>query len=110
MDNLQPTTRQHYEDALGQLRKDVEKQGAMITLLQGWLGIYRQGYSALQSYGIDFMSFKVYEKEYPHAAEKLPLVEGCAKYVKWFGRIESGIAAAIRRKQWTVTNGNPSGE
>jgi hypothetical protein len=100
--HLPPTSRQLYETALADVRKEVEKQGIMITLLKGWVDLYRAGYGALQSYGIDFMKLKEYEKEYPDGADDLPLMQARSTYSKWFGRMHGAIAAAIRRKQWRV--------
>lgn len=87
---------------IASLRKEVNAQGIRLTLAQGWINLYVKAYDALLHYGINFKSLREYKEKYPHGAENLPLTQSRDKFVSWFGRIESAIAAAIRRKAFKV--------
>lgn len=90
------------QNELAALRKEVHAQGIRLTLAQGWINLYVRAYDALLHYGINFKTLREYKEKYPHGAENLPLSQSRDKYVSWFGRIESAISAAIRRKGFKV--------
>lgn len=81
------------------LSKEVRVLGIRLSLAQGFVGLLQKGYDALLHYSINFRLLPEYaEDKALDEAKDLPIEEGQVHMLDWMGRVERGIAAAIRRK------------
>lgn len=73
--------------------------GVRLSLAQAFVQFLLRAYDALLHHGVNYRSLPEYtahEKALDDAA-KMPVEEGRAHIIGWFGRMESAIAAAVRR-------------
>lgn len=94
--------RKMFEAELAALRKEVHENGIRLTLAHGWVSLLHKAYDALLSWGINFKTIPEYKRGYPDDADGLPLTAARAAYFKWMSAVESGISAAVRRKQFKL--------
>lgn len=82
------------------LKESAADLRARIMTSQMFAQVLLKGYSALRSYGVDFMSLREWkENAILDEARKLKPVPGAELIIAYLCRLENAISAAIRRKQ-----------
>jgi hypothetical protein len=88
---------------LAEVRKDVETLGVRLTLAQAWVGFLHFAYDALLYHGVNYRTLREYVNSTDlDDAQKLPVTQARDKITGWLGRLQSGINAAVRRKNFKV--------
>lgn len=100
--------RKEHEAIIEALQKENREQAVKLNILYAFIDLLRRGYDALLHYGVNYQDLPEYKRDKPldHMQGK-PLGEVQMEAVSWMGRVQSGIAAAIRRKQFKVHDNPP---
>lgn len=70
-----------------------------LTLAQAWVQFLNYAYDALLTHGVNYRTLREYaESTEPDDVQDLPISRARDKIVTWLGRLESAVAAAVRRK------------
>lgn len=84
-----------------ELREENRILSIRLSLAQAFAGVLQVAYDALLHYGINFRTLPEYTNDRAlDEANAMPIQEGRTRIMDWLGRVERGIAAAIRRKQF----------
>jgi hypothetical protein len=106
--SLEERERARNIELLDSLRKENRLQAVKLNILYAFIGVLRRGYDALLHHGVNYQSLPEYKMDRPlddMRGKALSAAQSDA--ITWLGRLESAIAAAIRRKQFKVHDNPP---
>lgn len=91
-----------------QLTKKNREQAVKLNILYAFIDLLRRGYDALLHYGVNYQDLPEYKRDKPlDHMQGRPLGEAQQEAISWIGKVQTGIAAAIRRKQFKVHDNPP---
>lgn len=88
------------------LTETTEELRARVVMYLMYAQVQNNGYQALRSYGIDYQSLPEWKNDAVlQEARKMKPQKASEMVVNWLIRVDTAIAAAIRRKQLVGLNG-----
>lgn len=108
-DHRQSPSEEHWHrQTIERLERENREQAVKLNILYAFIEMLRKGYDALLHHGVNYQNLPEYKRDKPlDHMQGRPLKEAQAEAISWIGRVQSGIAAAIRRKQFQVHDNPP---
>ena len=98
-ENAKPAI-ERLKEEIAALTQRVRRMEIRLLLARAWVSFLEKAYDALLYHGVNYRTMPEYKNSAAlDKAMKLPPEEGKVEIVSWLGKLESALAAYIRRKQ-----------